>query len=189
MARHRANFLAVLAALAALTTGGARAAEPLASYTVEVDQTSVSGVSSGAYMAGQFHIAFSDRVTGAGLIAGGPYFCAEASVSTALSRCMKTVLGEPDPARLFGLSQDLAPKRIRANVVSPGTIYFDDGIWGRVKRDNPEWFARALANNPLGRMGTPEDIAAAVTYISSPRASFVTGANLVVDGGFTRRVY
>ena len=81
-----------------------------------------------------------------------------------------------------------APKNIRANTVSPGTIYFDDGIWGRRKRDQPDVYAGALANNPLGRMGTPQEVANAVAFIASPAAGFITGANLVVDGGFTRRV-
>jgi poly(3-hydroxybutyrate) depolymerase len=106
--RNRANCLATLAALAGLIAASAQAAEPLPSFVVDIDRTSVSGVSSGAYMAGQFHVAFSDRVTGAGLIAGGPYFCAEGLVSTALSQCMKTTLGEPDSVRLFGLAQDFA---------------------------------------------------------------------------------
>ena len=49
---------------------------------------SVSGLSSGAYMAMQFHLAFSEKVVGAGLIAGGPYFCAQASIGTALQNCV-----------------------------------------------------------------------------------------------------
>lgn len=86
------------------------------------------------------------------------------------------------------LATMLAPKHIRANTVSPGTIYFDDGVWGRYKRENPDIYAAALAGNPMGRMGTPAEVANAVVFLASPAASFVTGANLVVDGGFTRRV-
>jgi 3-oxoacyl-[acyl-carrier protein] reductase len=84
-----------------------------------------------------------------------------------------------------GLSRALAPKGIRANLVSPGTIYFDDGHWGRVKREDPDYFARMIDANPLGRMGHPEEIGRVTAFVASPAASFMTGANVVVDGGMT----
>ncbi len=89
---------------------------------------------------------------------------------------------------MSNLATQLAPKNIRANTVSPGTIYFDDGVWGKRKQEAPASYAAALAQNPMGRMGTPAEVAKAVAFIASPAASFITGANLVVDGGFTRRV-
>jgi hypothetical protein len=52
-------------------------------------------------MAGQFHVAFSETVIGAGIVAGGPYDCAEGQLPVALQRCMATNLGRPDPARLL----------------------------------------------------------------------------------------
>ncbi len=82
----------------------------------------------------------------------------------------------------------MAPKQVRANTISPGTIYFDSGVWGDRRRHQPEIYNSALAQNPLGRMGTPLEVANAVAFLASPAASFITGANLVVDGGFTRRV-
>ncbi len=81
-----------------------------------------------------------------------------------------------------------AGKQVRANTVSPGSIYFEDGIWGLRKREQPDLYKMALSMNPMGRMGTPEEVANAVAFIASPAASFITGANLVVDGGLTRRV-
>jgi hypothetical protein len=55
----------------------------------------VSGLSSGAYFAQQFHVAFSAEVTGAGVIAGGPFWCAKGNVNDALNRCMDTAAGAP----------------------------------------------------------------------------------------------
>ena len=81
-----------------------------------------------------------------------------------------------------------AERGIRANTVSPGTIFFEDGVWGQRKREAPEVFDWALGSNPMGRMGTPEEVASAAVFLASPTASFITGANLVIDGGLTRRV-
>jgi 3-oxoacyl-[acyl-carrier protein] reductase len=86
-----------------------------------------------------------------------------------------------------GYARSLAPKKIRANVVSPGAIYFEDGFWGRIEREQPEIFKSVVARNPLGRLGTAQEIANAAAFLPSPRASFVTGANLVVDGALTER--
>ena len=87
-----------------------------------------------------------------------------------------------------GLSSQLAADGIRVNAISPGTIFFEDGIWGQMKRENPDFFESALAWNPMGRMGTPEEVARSIAFLASPAASFTTGANLVVDGGLTRGV-
>lgn len=84
-----------------------------------------------------------------------------------------------------GLSRAHAAKGIRANLVSPGTIYFEDGFWGEVKREQPDYFARMIGLNPLGRMGSPEEIGRVVAFVASPAASFMTGSNIVVDGGMT----
>jgi len=86
------------------------------------------------------------------------------------------------------LANHLAPKGIRANVVSPGTTYFKGGHWHKVELDEPEVFADAMKRNPTGRMATAEDIANAVAFVASPAAGFILGANIVVDGGFTHRI-
>ena len=87
-----------------------------------------------------------------------------------------------------GLAFQLAPKRIRANSVSPGNTYFDGGVWMQIEQGNPAFFAQALALNPTGRMGTPQEMANAAVFLASPAASFTTGTNLVVDGALTRGV-
>ena len=80
------------------------------------------------------------------------------------------------------LAHTLAPKGVRANTVSPGNIYIADGVWGGVEKNNPEFFKSQMAKNPMGRMGKPEEIANTVLFLASEKASFISGANLVVDG-------
>lgn len=87
-----------------------------------------------------------------------------------------------------GLAFQLAGKGIRANTVSPGNTYFKGGVWEQIEHGNPELFKTALALNPTGRMGTPQEMANAAAFLASPAASFITGANLVVDGALTRGV-
>jgi len=87
-----------------------------------------------------------------------------------------------------GIAFQTAAKGIRANTVSPGNIYFEGGVWETIKNANPTLYAEALALNPTGRMGRPEEIGRAVAFIASPAASFISGANLVVDGALTRGV-
>jgi len=87
-----------------------------------------------------------------------------------------------------GLAFQLAGKGIRANTVSPGNTYFEGGVWNKIKDGNPALYAEALALNPTGRMGTPQEMANAVAFLASRAASFVTGTNLVVDGALTRGV-
>jgi 3-oxoacyl-[acyl-carrier protein] reductase len=88
---------------------------------------------------------------------------------------------------IAGLAYQHAGK-VRANAVSPGNVYFDGGVWQNIERNDPEFFARAMALNPTGRMCTDDEVAYAVTMLASPRASFITGTNLVVDGALTRGV-
>ncbi len=88
-----------------------------------------------------------------------------------------------------GLALQLASKGIRANTVSPGNTYFEGGVWEQIKEGNREFFDEALGLNPTGRMGTPEEMAAAVTFLACPISSFTTGTNLVVDGALTRGIH
>jgi 3-oxoacyl-[acyl-carrier protein] reductase len=86
------------------------------------------------------------------------------------------------------LARNLASKKVRANVVSPGSVYFKGGTWDLMERNNPERYRQALDRNPTGRMATPEEVANAVVFLASPRASFISGINLICDGGMTQRV-
>lgn len=84
-----------------------------------------------------------------------------------------------------GLARTLAPDGVRVNCVSPGNIYFEDGVWGRTEANNPDFFKKQVAANPMGRMGKPEEVASAAVFLASPASSFVSGTNLVVDGALT----
>ena len=77
---------------------------------------------------------------------------------------------------------------VRANVVSPGNTYFEGGVWQQIEQGNPDLYATAVGLNPTGQMGTPEDSARAVVFLSSPVSSRTTGTHLVVDGGLTRGI-
>ncbi len=87
-----------------------------------------------------------------------------------------------------GLAYHLAGQGVRANSVSPGNTYFPGGVWNQIETGNPGLFEAALALNPTGRMGTPQEMADAAVFLSSDRASFITGTNLVVDGALTKGV-
>jgi len=87
-----------------------------------------------------------------------------------------------------GLALQLAEKGIRANTVSPGNTYFEGGVWASIETGNPELFETAVGLNPTGHMGTPEEIAAPVVFLASPRARRISGTNLVVDGALTRGI-
>jgi len=84
-----------------------------------------------------------------------------------------------------GLSRQLVGKGIRVNCVSPGNTYFDGGIWQTIEKNMPDLFASTLKVNPTGKFGTPAEVANGVVFISSPAASRISGANLVIDGALT----
>jgi 3-oxoacyl-[acyl-carrier protein] reductase len=86
------------------------------------------------------------------------------------------------------LSQFVGKKSIRVNAVSPGPIYFEGGAWEMIKGTQPKLYDWAIKQIPAGRMGTVEEIARVIVFVASPAASLVTGANIVADNGFTKRV-
>ena len=81
------------------------------------------------------------------------------------------------------LAQQLAKAQIRVVSVAPGSILFEGGSWWKRQQSDPEGIARFVTQElPFGRFGTPEEVGAAVAFLASPRASWISGTTVVVDG-------
>jgi NAD(P)-dependent dehydrogenase (short-subunit alcohol dehydrogenase family) len=87
---------------------------------------------------------------------------------------------------VISLTGQLAAKHgaagIRVNAVSPGPVMFEGGFWDEVRTGAPQLFASAARLAALGRHATPEEVADPVAFLCSPLASYITGANLRIDG-------
>ncbi len=81
------------------------------------------------------------------------------------------------------LSVELAPYGVRVNSVAPGSIYEEGGDWDRQEASSPGTIASVAATIPMGRLGSPEEVARAVTFLLSPQSHWIVGHCLVVDGG------
>ena len=86
------------------------------------------------------------------------------------------------------LAQRWGAEGIRANTVSPGPILIEGGRWDDIRGRRPEIYERDRLMHPTERMGTGDEVADVITFLASPRASWVNGANVVVDGGYTKQV-
>jgi 3-oxoacyl-[acyl-carrier protein] reductase len=81
------------------------------------------------------------------------------------------------------MAQQLAPAGIRVNSVAPGSILFPGGSWHARQQADPKGIAEFVKRElPFGRFGRPEEIGAVVAFLASPRASWISGASIVVDG-------
>lgn len=83
----------------------------------------------------------------------------------------------------LSLDHILVRSGITFNTIAPGAIMIPDTGWEKIQKENLEEFKRILEEKPLGRLGTPEDVAYAVTFLCSEKANLINGACIVIDGG------
>ena len=87
------------------------------------------------------------------------------------------------------LARELAPKHIRVNTIAPGSILAPGGNWERRFKENPAFEKDFISHEmPAGRLGRPDEVAYAVVMLASPRASWITGACIPVDGAQGRSI-
>ena len=161
------NFLTCAAALSLLLiSAGVSAAAPLPKLGTDKAEVTVSGISSGGYMAVQFQVAYSQMVRGAGILAGGPYYCAQGVLGRALANCMEPSSKDspPSPAETLKTLGQLA----EAGKIDPLKNLRDDRVW-LLSGGNDKTLAPAVmdALAAFYRELLPAD---AVRYVKVPEA-------------------
>ena len=86
------------------------------------------------------------------------------------------------------LAQEAGAKGIRVNAVSPGPIMIEGGAWDQIRQHMKPFYESTLAGIPVGRMGRAEEVAAQAALLASPLGAYTNGTNIVIDGGFTKRI-
>ena len=85
------------------------------------------------------------------------------------------------------MAQQLAPDNIRVNSIAPGSIAFEGGSWWKRQQEDPEGMDAFVKREiPMGRFGRPEEVGDVIAFLASPRANWITGASITVDGGQSR---
>lgn len=85
-------------------------------------------------------------------------------------------------------SQTLAASGIRCNCITPGPVWTEDGPWPQIKDGMPDFYNSIVSQLPLGKLTSGEDMARTIAFVASPACRTMTGANVVVDSGLTKRV-
>ena len=140
--------------------------------------------------------------------AKGTFLCAQAAAPAMVAAGGGSIINQGSVAALVGIanfasycaakgavvaltrsmSVDLAPRGVRVNVICPGTVYtplMEPMLTARGGGDLAAGLALTVAKYPIGRLGTPEEIAAVALFLASDDSSFLTGSVLTADGGMT----
>lgn len=155
MALARVALLAAVCCCVALVALGGK----LQSYNVDPRLVSTSGLSAGGFFAVQFHVAFSSEVMGSGVFAGGPYYCAEGSLTQAMVTCM--YVPSNDVSRLIKIAQDFAERKYIDSLdhLSGARVYLYSGSKDTVVNPtivhNAEKWYQAFGANTHGDYSTP----------------------------------
>ena len=86
------------------------------------------------------------------------------------------------------LAQDIGAKGIRVNAISPGPIFIEGGSWDFIKQNMTPLYEKTVGDIPVGRLGSAQEVAAQIALLASPLGAFTTATNIVIDGGFTKRI-
>jgi poly(3-hydroxybutyrate) depolymerase len=123
---HLTRYAGLLACLALCACGGdSGGADALPQLNVPGGDVTVSGISAGGYMAGQYHLAYADEVSGAAILAAGPWYCARGSLARALGECLEGKESPPDAAALVAEAGAAAS----AGRIAPLAALAGDRVW------------------------------------------------------------
>jgi 3-oxoacyl-[acyl-carrier protein] reductase len=162
--------------------GGARAAGPFLETADTAWQTALDLNLMAAVRCGRLVVPEMQKVGGGAIINISSIWGREAG-GTATYNAVKAA----EISLAKSLARELAPLNIRVNSVAPGSIFFTGGSWDRRMQADPEGISAFMKREiPSGRFGKPEEVADVVVFLSSERASWVTGACIPVDGGQSR---
>ena len=129
-----------------------------------------------------------------------PWMCEKGGGNILLVSSISGIECDPSPdyaytsakAALIAYAKKLAvmhaPAGIRVNAIAPGSIEFPGGIWAQVKEHQPEMYEGVRASVPSGRLGRPEEVADVAVFLASPRAGWVTGECVSIDGAQHRGI-
>lgn len=181
-------------------------APPLPAYNAKIGETSVSGISSGAYMAGQFSVAWSSVIKGVGLIAGGPYFCAQGtpgrtpnsgggslSADTAQQQCMANKPPGPDLPALFQRTDEFAldrriddPANLGRQKIYVFNGYNDPKVLRKITDAVPSYYAHYVPPQATGNLFYQNAIGAGHAQVTADYgdACAITGGEHINNCGY-----